>query len=178
MNPKARASPRIHVVLVVAVAENGVIGADGGLPWRLSSDLKHFRKVTMGKPVVMGRKTFESIGKPLSGRDNIVITRQPDYRGEGVRVAADVDAAMALAGAAAERLGAEEICVIGGGEVYRQTLEIADRIYLTEVHMCADGDTRFPDLDRARWAETSRRQCAAGEKDSAAFSIVTLERVR
>ncbi len=166
----------MRISIVVAVSENGVIGADGGMPWHLPSDLKHFKQTTMGKPVIMGRKTHEAIGRPLPGRDNIVVTRKTDYCPDGVLVAPNVSAALALGRQYAESLGVDEICVIGGGEIYRQTLEFADRVYLTEVHMRADGDTRFPSLDPDDWSETCRRLCAAGELDSANFSVVIYDR--
>ena len=167
----------MRIALVVAMAENRVIGVDGDLPWRLSSDLKYFKSVTMGKPIVMGRKTFASIGRPLPGRDNIVITRNAEFAPDGVHVAADVAAALSLAHTLAKEKGADEICIIGGGEIYRQTLDLADRIYLTEVHMTADGDTVFPDLRPADWREVSRSAQTAGEGDSADFSLVVLDRV-
>ena len=167
----------MRIALVVAMAENRVIGADGDLPWRLSSDLKYFKQVTMGKPIVMGRKTFESIGRPLPGRDNIVITRNAEFAVDGVRVAGDVAAALGLAHTLAKEKGADEICIIGGGEIYRQTLPMADRVYLTEVHMTADGDTVFPELDPAVWREMSREAHEAGEKDSADYELVVLDRV-
>jgi dihydrofolate reductase len=166
------------ISLVVAVSENGIIGASGAMPWHLSSDLKHFKQTTLGKPVVMGRKTFEAIGRPLPGRDNIIVSRKQDYLVEGAVVAPDVPQALALGRRYAERLGVVEICVIGGGEIYRQTLDVADRIYLTEVHMRVDGDTGFPALDRDEWSETSRRRYAAGERDSSEFSIVIYDRAR
>ena len=167
----------MRIALVVAMAENRVIGADGGLPWRLSSDLKYFKQVTMGKPIVMGRKTFASIGRPLPGRDNIVITRSAGFEADGVRVAGDVASALSLAHTLAKEKGANEICIIGGGEIYRQTLPMADRVYLTEVHMTVEGDTVFPDLDPSDWREVSREAHEAGEKDSADFSLVVLDRV-
>lgn len=159
--------------LVVAVAHNGVIGRDGGLPWHISSDLKRFKAITMGKPVIMGRKTWESLPrKPLPGRRNIVVTRQADFVAEGAAVVADVDAALAVA--ALEPSG--EICVIGGGDIYRQLLPQAHRIYLTEVQMDADGDTHFPALDAAQWREVSREHVAAGPQDSCDFVLRVLER--
>ena len=167
----------MRIALVVAMAENRVIGADGDLPWRLSSDLKYFKQVTMGKPIVMGRKTFESIGRPLPGRDNIVITRNAEFAADGVRVAGDVAAALGLAHTLAKEKGADEICVIGGGEIYRQTLPMADRVYLTEVHMTVEGDTVFPELDPADWREVSREAHEAGERDSSGFSLVVLDRM-
>ena len=168
---------RVDVALVVAVSQNGVIGADGDMPWRLPSDLRHFKSVTMGKPVIMGRKTYESIGKALPGRLNIVVTRQSGYRAEGAEVTGDLATALEAARMAALRDGVSEICVIGGGEIYRQTLDRADRIYFTEVHAVADGDTVFPELAGDVWRETDRTRHEAGERDSADFSFVVYERV-
>ncbi len=167
----------MRISLVVAMAENRVIGVDGDLPWRLSSDMKYFKQVTMGKPIVMGRKTFKSIGRPLPGRDNIVITRDTGFAAEGVRVAGDVASALGMAHTWAKENGADEICIIGGGEIYRQTLPLADRVYLTEVHMTVEGDTAFPDLDPSEWREVSREAHEAGARDSANFSLVVLDRV-
>lgn len=161
------------VSLVVAVSRNGVIGRDGGLPWHISSDLRRFKAVTMGKPVIMGRKTWESLPKkPLPGRTNIIVTRQAAFEAAGALVAADVEAALALA--ALEQPG--EICVIGGGEIYRQTLPHARRIHLTEVDMDVEGDTRFPSLSPSEWREVSREEVKAGSSDSADFVVRVLER--
>lgn len=168
----------MRVSIVVAVAENRIIGADGGMPWHLPSDLRHFKETTLGKPVIMGRRTFEAIGRALPGRHNIVVTRSNDYHAEGATVAQDVATALDLGRESAENLGVTEICVIGGGEIYRQTLDNADRIYLTEVHMQVEGDTSFPELDPDDWSEVSRRRCAAGAKDSSDYSIVIYERLR
>ena len=168
------AAPRI--VLIVAVAENGVIGRDNGMPWRLPGDLRHFKKTTLGKPVIMGRRTFESIGKPLPGRPNIVLTRDTSFRSEGVQVARNIDEAMSLAEREAMKLNAEEIAVIGGGEVYAQALPRAARIYLTEVHGTPDGTAHFPKLDRSEWTETSRDGPHRGADDTYSHSFVILER--
>ncbi len=168
-------TPRI--VLVVAVADNGVIGAAGGMPWRLSSDLKEFRRLTMGKPIVMGRKTFAAIGKPLDGRDNIVVTRDAAFSAPGVTVAPSIAAALAAAERFAAERGADEIAVIGGGEIYAATIGAADRLYVTEVHATPEGDTRFPPIEAAEWRETSRMEGTRGPRDSAAFDFVVYERV-
>jgi len=167
----------MHLCLVVAVAENGVIGRGGDLPWRMPSDLKRFKALTMGKPLVMGRKTFESIGRPLPGRANIVITRNRDFAPEGVLVAGDIGAALALARERAAADGVDEIMIIGGAEIYRATLDMADRIYLTEIHAHCDGDAVFPPLEDTAWAERAREFHAAREGDSADHSFVVLERV-
>lgn len=160
----------MRISLVAAVAENNVIGREGGLPWRLPADLKHFKAITMGKPIVMGRKTFESIGRPLRGRRNIIITRQADYAVENAEVAGDIDSAIALA-----EEDAEEIMVVGGAEIYRATLPRAGRIYLTRVKADPEGDTYFPDLDWDEWDEVEREDFDA-EGDTPAYSFLVLDR--
>src|SRR5262249_45182370 len=142
----------IRITLVVARAENGVIGKDGKLPWHISADLQFFKRMTVGKPVIMGRKTYQSIGRPLPRRTNIVVTRDVDWTAEGITVAQDIATAFAVAYEDAHRTGADEIAVIGGADIYRQTLARADRIYLTEVHQAFDGDTVL-DLDLSAWRE-------------------------
>ena len=156
------------VGIYAAVAENGVIGRDGGLPWRLSTDLKQFKTGTMGKPIVMGRKTWESFPKrPLPGRLNIVVTRDPAYRAEGAEVVNSLQDALALARAKGRCMaGADEICVIGGGEIYRQAIGVADRLHLTCVLALFEGDTVFPTVDPAIWEMVSSEETPAGEKDS------------
>jgi dihydrofolate reductase len=166
----------ITVSLVVAVARNGVIGRDGGLPWRLSSDLKRFKTNTIGRPVIMGRKTYQSIGRPLPERHNIVVTRDASFRADGVTVVKDIAAALAVAKASAANDGASEVCVIGGGEIYRQTIGQADRLVVTFVEAEVDGDTRFPDIDPKTWREISSEKHPAGEKDSHATRHVVYER--
>ncbi len=166
----------IKVSLVAAVARNGVIGRDGELPWRLSSDLKRFKANTIGRPVIMGRKTFQSIGKALPGRENIVVTRDRSFQTEGVTVVADIAEALRLAKAKAAADGANEVCVIGGGEIYRQTIDNADRLVVTYVEAQVDGDTRFPVIDPAVWREVSSEPHPAGEKDSHATRHVVHER--
>lgn len=167
-----------HLVMVVAVAENGVIGRQGDLPWRLSSDLKLFRRLTLGKPLIMGRKTFESIGKPLDGRDTIVVTRNPDFDAAGTLVADSFEAALRLGRDCAGARGADEIAVIGGAQIYRAAMPYTDRIYLTRVHAAPEGDTVFPGLAEADWREAAREPFAAGPKDDHDFTLVTLERLR
>lgn len=161
------------VALIVAVAENGIIGRDGGLPWRLSGDLRYFKSVTIGKPIIMGRKTFESIGRPLPGRPNLVVSRNPEFAPDGVDVFDGLDAAVAHA----ESLAGGEVMVIGGAGLYAAALAIADRVYLTEVHAAVDGDVRFPAFDREAWAETSRERHVASEKDDHDHSFVVLDRL-
>lgn len=165
-----------RLVLVVAVSDNGVIGRAGGLPWRLPSDLRHFRKLTLGKPVIMGRRTFAAIGKPLDGRDNIVVTRDASFRPEGVLIAHDFEGALALARDCARARGADEIAVIGGAQIYAAALPVADRIYLTRVHGTFAGDTTFPAIDPAQWRQTCRETHKAGVRDEADYSFVILDR--
>ena len=169
------ATYRPDIVLVVARADNRVIGKDGAMPWHLSEDLKRFKRITVGKPVIMGRKTFESIGKPLPGRHNIVLTRQPGWRAEGVPVVPNLAEAIAAAGLD-PRTRADAIMVVGGAEIYAQALPFATRIELTEIHAAPDGDTYFPQLDPARWRETFREAHPAGETHPA-YDFVTLEAV-
>jgi dihydrofolate reductase len=165
------------IVLVVAVAENGVIGRDGALPWRLKSDMAHFRALTMGKPIIMGRKTWASLSRrPLPGRTNIVITRDPDFAAPGALVATDVDTALAVARGDAQRRGANAIMVIGGGEIFEATLPLADRIELTCVHALPDGDVIFPPFAEDQWHEVARQDYPAGPDDEASFSVMTYVR--
>ena len=166
----------MEMVFVVAVAENGVIGANGAMPWRMKSDMKRFVAITMGRPVVMGRKTFASIGKPLPGRTNIVVTRDPDFRADGVVVTHSFSDAKAIATGDALRRFATEIAVIGGAEIYAQWMDSADRLEITEVHARPDGDTRFPAVDPAAWEEVARVRNPAGPDDSTDFSYVTYRR--
>jgi dihydrofolate reductase len=169
--PGAKAA-RPAIALIVAMARNRVIGGDNRLIWRLSSDLKRLRALTWGKPLIMGRKTFDSIGKPLPGRETIVVTRDPAFASAGVRVAHDVDAALALAGEIAGEMKADEIMVAGGGEIYRQTIGRADRLYLTEVDLAPEGDAYFPAIDPAYWGEVSRERGVRTDRDDAEFTYV------
>jgi dihydrofolate reductase len=166
------------VVLVAAVGENGVIGRDGALPWRLKSDMQHFRRLTLARPVVMGRKTYESIGKPLKDRTNIVITRDPGYAAEGIVVAHSLEKAMQMARDDAKERGADSIAVIGGSGVFDETMPMADRLEITEVHASPEGDTFFPAIDAKLWRETARVRHPAAPQDDADMSFITYERVR
>jgi len=157
------------LTLIAALADNGVIGRDGGLPWRLSEDLKHFRRLTLGNTVLMGRKTWDSLGKPLDGRDNWVLTRDTDYAADGVRVFHRLEQALS-----APRNGV--LLVIGGAELFLQTLPLADRLELTRVHAAVDGDTRFPIFDAADWVEITHEDHPADEWHRYAYSFVSLER--
>lgn len=166
----------MRVALVVAIAENGVIGDKGEMPWRISDDLKWFKKVTLGKPVIMGRKTFESIGKPLPGRRNIVVTRSASWKKEGAVRAASVDEALRLAAAFAAEDGVDEVCVIGGGEIYAQTLDRAQRIYLTRVAASVDGDAHFPPFDEAAWRASASGGSEKSEKNQYSCRFFILDR--
>jgi dihydrofolate reductase len=167
-----------ETVLIVAVADNGVIGARGALPWRLKSDMQRFKALTIGKPVVMGRKTFASIGRPLPGRTNIVVTRDVDFRARGAAVTNSFTGARAVALGDALRRRATDIAVIGGAGIYQQWMDIADRLEVTEVHARPEGDTYFAAIDAATWEEVARVRNPAGPDDSADFSYVTYRRRR
>ena len=167
------ALPAIEIVLLAAVADNGVIGRDNALPWRLSSDLKRFKALTMGKPVVMGRKTFLSIGKPLAGRTNIVLTRDRSFAAPGVIAAATFEAALESARGDASRRGADAIFIIGGTDIFQQAMPHAHRLEITEVHCRPEGDAVMSPVDERLWRESARSDHAAGPQDEAAFSYVT-----
>jgi dihydrofolate reductase len=158
--------------ILVAVAENGVIGAGNRLPWRLPADLQRFKELTMGKPIMMGRKTYESIGRPLPGRKNIVVTRQPALRLEGCTVVESLDAALIAAGAA------PEVAVIGGAELYRLALPLVQMIHLTRVHARVSGDVLFPPIDSDDWREVTLSRHPADDRHAFAFSFLQLTRVR
>ena len=164
------------IALVVAMAENGAIGRSGNLPWRLATDFRHFRKVTLGKPVIMGRRTFESLESVLDQRVNIVVTRNVVYAAPGAVVAPSLDQALDVARRSAQQAGVDEIMVIGGVNVFRDTLPLAERIYLTEVHARPKADTWFPEWDQSQWREVSRQRHPPGPKDEHPFSFVVLER--
>lgn len=166
----------VPVVIVAAVARNGVIGADNRLIWRLKSDMKHFRALTMGKPVIMGRKTYDSIGAPLPGRPIVVVTRDPAWQIEGVTRAATPESAVAIAREIARRTGAAEIIVAGGGAIYEALLPRADRLELTEVDLAPEGDARFPAIDPAEWRAATRVAGVQTADDEAPFAFVTYYR--
>jgi dihydrofolate reductase len=166
----------MEIVLIAAVADNGVIGSQGAIPWRLRTDQQRLKAMTMGKPVVMGRKTFVSLKRPLPGRTNIVVTRDAHFRAAGAVVTTSFAAARAVARADALRRQVTEIAVIGGAEIYAQWSGIADRLEITEVHIRPEGDTRFAAIDTAVWEEVARERYSAGPDDSADFSYVTYRR--
>lgn len=164
------------VALIAAVAANGVIGRDNQLVWRLRSDMAQFRKATAGRPLVVGRKTFESFGRPLPGRLNIVVTRNPAYVAAGAVVCGSLDIALAVAHGEALRSGIGEIVVLGGAEIYAQALPLADRLLITHVAASPDGDSLFPAIDAARWSGREVMAVAAGPGDDHAFSVVEYRR--
>lgn len=163
----------IRKTIVVAVSRNGIIGRDGDMPWRLSTDLKRFKSLTLGKPVIMGRKTFQSIGKPLPGRPNIVITRDAAFSVPGVEATGSLGEAIELASSLARQGEIDEICVIGGGEIYRQAIDVADVLHVTHVEAEIDGDTSFPAIDPAIWVAESEFDVPAGERDTFPTRFVT-----
>ncbi len=166
----------MNISLIVAVAENGVIGRTGQLPWRMPSDLKTFRRLTMGKPIVMGRKTFQSIGKALDGRDNIVVTRDASFAAPGVSAVDNLAAAVTLARGLARTKGVEEIMIIGGAEIFAASLPLANRIYWTEIHGRPEGDVSFERPPADDWHEVLREAIPRGEKDEYAATLTILER--
>jgi len=167
----------MRLSLIVAMAENRMIGLDGAMPWHISADLKYFKQVTMGAPVIMGRKTFQSIGRPLPGRMNIVITRDTDFRADGIEVVHDLEAARRKAEAISLIEGKNEVFVIGGAQIYALALPAADRLYLTEVHSSPPGDTWFPEIEMGEWREISRESHEPESEGGPGFSFVILDRI-
>jgi dihydrofolate reductase len=167
----------LDIVLLAAVAENGVIGRDNALPWRLKSDMQQFRAATLGKPVVMGRKTFQSIGKPLKDRTTIVVSRDRLFAAPGILVAPDLTAALEAARGDALRRNCSAVVIAGGGDIYMQAMPLATELSITEVHKRADGDARFPAIDRQLWRETARRAHQPAADDEVSFDFVTYRRI-
>lgn len=166
----------IRKTIVVAVAENGIIGRDGDMPWRLSTDLKRFKALTTGKPVIMGRKTYDSIGRPLPGRPNVVISRSAAIDHPDVTMAGSLEEAVVIGEALAAQAGVEEICIIGGGQIYAQALDFADRLCVTHVQTIVEGDTAFPYIDPAVWSAGEALDVPAGERDSFPTRYVVYDR--
>ncbi|MDO2948417.1 type 3 dihydrofolate reductase [Aeromonas simiae] len=162
----------MKIAMIAAMARDRVIGRDNAMPWHLPADLAHFRQVTMGKPILMGRRTFESIGRPLPGRRNLVISSNPDYAPAGVEVVDSIEAAFA---ALAE---SPEVMVIGGGRLYGQLLELADTLYLTHIELTVEGDTRFPDYHQLSWRQVAEESHLPDERNPYAYRFETLERLR
>lgn len=163
----------MKIVLVAAIGDNSVIGRDSQLPWRLKSDLQHFRKVTLNRPVIMGRKTYESIGKLLPGRTNIVLTRDLSLVAPGAVLATSLDAALGYAHTDAVKRGTDEIMVVGGSDIFATTMPMADRLEITHVHASPEGDVLFPPIDPEVWQEISREEHFAGPDDDANFALAT-----
>jgi len=174
----AMRNARMEIVLIVAVADNGVIGAGGAIPWRLKTDQQRLKAMTINRPVVMGRKTFVSLRRPLPGRTNIVVTRDTNFRGAGAVVTTSLADALAVATGDALRRSATEIAVIGGAEIYAQWMGIANRLEITEVHVRPEGDTYFNPIELSDWEEVARERNSSGPDDSADFSYVTYRRRR
>jgi dihydrofolate reductase len=168
----------VKLALILAVADNGVIGRDNALPWKLPEDMRYFKQMTMGKPVIMGRKTFESIGKALPGRTNIVITRNGAFAAEGARCVSSLEEALQVAEQAVSMEPAEEAVVIGGSEIYRVTLPLADRLYITEVHANVEGDAVLPRVEWDDWREVRRERHVAQTPNPYDYSFVFYERAR
>jgi dihydrofolate reductase len=168
----------VAVALIVAAAENGVIGRDNALPWHLPRDLQYFKRMTLGKPVIMGRRTYDEIGRPLPGRRNFVVSRQREYSPQGVTVNESLDAALESAAAQAFIDGVEEVMVIGGAQLYELALPVADRLYLTRVHAEIRGDTVFPEVDWDNWVTRSAERVNADEQNAFDLSFLCYERVR
>lgn len=167
---------QLPLVLIAAIADNGVIGDDNRLIWRLKTDLRHFRGLTLGRPVLMGRKTFLSIGKPLPGRETIVLTRDPEFRPEGVHVAHSLEEALSTGQRLGSGLGADSVTVAGGAEIYRQALPLAQRLELTLVHATPEGDALFPEWDRSAFVAEARQSHTVGPDDEHPFTFATFRR--
>lgn len=166
----------VPVAMIVAIGENNVIGADGAIPWRLPTDFAHFKRITLGKPLIMGRKTFESIGKPLPGRTNIIVTRRQGYQPGGVEVVGSLGAALELAQLVATADEADEVMIGGGGEVYREAMPLAERLYVTHVAASPEGDAKFPAIDPREWEVSEQLKLARGERDTADFTVKVYRR--
>lgn len=166
----------VKIAMIAGVAENGVIGANGDMPWHISSDFKYFKRTTMGKPIVMGRKQFETVGKPLPGRANIVVTHQKGYQPDGVIVINDFMAAIEHAKTIAKADGVDEIMIIGGGEIYRLGMPIADRLYISHIALSPEGEVTFPEIDAAEWHIEAEPEVITSDKDSAKYKIAIYTR--
>ncbi|SFZ82807.1 dihydrofolate reductase [Devosia enhydra] len=167
----------VPIAMIAAVARNGVIGADGGIPWRIPSDLAFFKRMTLGKPIVMGRKQYETVGRPLPGRTNIVVTRQAGYQPDGVIVVNDLDAALALAQRIAVADGASEVMIVGGGEIYRQAMPQAERLYISHVDLSPEGEITFPPIMADTWKAETVLDVPSDPRDAASFRAVLYTRM-
>lgn len=157
--------------IIVALSENNVVGINNQLPWHLSVDLKRVKALTMGHHLIMGRKTYESIGKPLPGRTNVIITRNKNYKAEGCVVVSDLHQALETS------IGDNEVFIFGGGEIFREAMPLVDKIYMTRIHLVIDGDTHFPEINPASWKETSRQDFETDEKNNYRYSFIELEKI-
>lgn len=166
----------VRIAMIAGVAENGVIGSEQTIPWRVPSDMAFFKQTTMGKPIVMGRKQFETVGRPLPGRANIVVTRQKDYHPEGVMVVHSVDAAIDEARSIAEADGVDEIMIIGGGELYAQLMARADRLYISHIDLAPAGDVLFPAIAPEQWVVVDLPEVAPSPRDEASYRVKVYER--
>ena len=166
----------MKIAMIAAVAENNAIGINNKMPWYLPGDLRYFKAVTMGKPIIMGRKTFDSLRKPLPGRTNIVITRDTEWHHEGVKVVNSLDEALSLAEDIALINGNDEVMVIGGAQIYKLAMEKADRLYLTKVYQSFEGDAFFPEFDESDWLETARQDMQSEDEEPLTFSYLVLDR--
>jgi dihydrofolate reductase len=166
----------VRISMIAAVAENGVIGSHQTIPWRIPSDFAYFKRTTMGKPIIMGRKQYETVGKPLPGRANIVVTRQESFAPDGVIVVGDLEQALEKAKAVAQTDGVDEIMIIGGGDVYAQFLEHADRLYISHVDLAPEGEIRFPPIDLAQWVVVDLPELEPHPKDEATYRVKVYER--
>ena len=161
----------VRIAMIAGVAENGVIGSHQTIPWRIPSDFAYFKRMTMGKPIVMGRKQFETVGKPLPGRTNIIVTRQQGYQPEGTLAFSSIDAALAEARSIAAADGVDEIMIIGGGELYAQLMDRADRLYISHIDLHPEGDVRFPAIQPEEWVVVDLPEITPSEKDSASYRV-------
>lgn len=166
----------VRIAMIAGVAENGVIGSNQTIPWRIPSDFAYFKRMTMGKPIVMGRKQFETVGKPLPGRTNIIVTRQKGYQPEGTLVFSSIEAALAEAQNIAMADGVDEIMIIGGGELYAQLMDRADRLYISHIDLHPEGDVRFPTIHADEWVVVNLPEITPSEKDSATYRVKVYER--
>ena len=166
----------MKIAMIAAVAENNAIGINNKMPWYLPGDLRYFKAVTMGKPIIMGRKTFDSLRKPLPGRTNIVITRGTQWHHEGVKVVHSLDEALSMAEDIALINGNDEVMVIGGAQIYKQALDKADRLYLTRVYQSFEGDAFFPEINDSDWVETARQDMQSEDEEPLTFSYLVLDR--
>jgi len=159
------------VAMIAGVARNGVIGANGSIPWKIPSDMAFFKATTMGKPIIMGRKQYESVGRPLPGRTNLVVTRQSGYQPDGVIVISSLEAALDHAQTIAAADRADEVMIIGGGEIYAQAMPVADRLYISHIDLAPEGDVVFPPIDPAKWLVFAEPEVQSSERDTASYRV-------